>query len=259
MFGAGSPPTPVIGIVYAIMLTFVAAFLWKTGRFTARIRGVLLASTVILGFATFSPMIPHQFQALLIGLGTPAGTILFAGLAGLSLFALLAFLFGRHFCGYLCPIGAVQEAAYLIPVRKIRLPGNPVMSGIRGAVFLVIVFAAVVYKIAVLDLSGFQDFFGLTLSAPLFAFLLILAVGAVFYRPFCRLICPVAVILQIAALGARWKIRRTDACIRCGRCEKACPTDEAKAGDLRSECYLCRRCLEVCPVEGALYYGGKKD
>jgi NAD-dependent dihydropyrimidine dehydrogenase PreA subunit len=43
-------------------------------------------------------------------------------------------------------------------------------------------------------------------------------------------------------------------CIECGKCEFACPVDEAKRGDLKGECYLCGRCTEVCPVAGTITY-----
>ena len=51
-----------------------------------------------------------------------------------------------------------------------------------------------------------------------------------------------------------FKLQRTDAGIECKKCEKACPTDEAKRDDGKAECYLCGRCTDICPVAGALKY-----
>jgi len=85
----------------------------------------------------------------------------------------------------------------------------------------------------------------------------LVVVSLFFYRPFCRFVCPVGAIFQVVATPALWKIRRTDACIECGKCEKACPTSEAGKEDSKGECYLCQRCMDACPVAGALRYGGK--
>ena len=75
-----------------------------------------------------------------------------------------------------------------------------------------------------------------------------------FYRPFCRLICPYAVLLSLGTWKGVFKLQRTDACIECKKCEKACPTDEAKREDGKAECYLCGRCTDICPVAGSLKY-----
>ncbi len=259
MFGANFNPLLLIGIAYAITLSIVSAYLWASGRFSARIRYLLLIITIILGFATFSPMIPHQFQSLFIQLAEGRiGTMLFAGIIGLTILTLLAALFGRHFCGYLCPIGAVQEAAYTIPTKKVLVQQKGILSAIRGLFLVAMIGGALLFGIALLDYFGFSDFFKITLSAGTLVFIVVLLIAIPIYRPFCRIICPVGAIFQVGALPAIYKIRRTDACIECGKCERVCPTNEAKAEDNKSECYLCRRCIEVCPKDGALVYGRKR-
>jgi ferredoxin-type protein NapH len=82
----------------------------------------------------------------------------------------------------------------------------------------------------------------------------ILLVSAVVYRPFCRFICPFGALAAVAAMPAVFKIRRTETCTECGKCERACPTDEAKPGDWKGECYLCGRCIEACPTLKSLQY-----
>ncbi|MBR1369612.1 hypothetical protein RJ53_09005 [Methanocalculus chunghsingensis] len=260
MFGAGFNPLLLIGIVYAITLAILSAILWITGRFSKKVRYTLLLITILLGFATFSPMIPHQFQGLIERLadGRQIGTTLFSGIIGLGILSILALLFGRQFCGHLCPIGAVQEVAYMIRTKKTIISRKGLLSGIRVAFLIAMIAAAFLFGIELLDYTGFSDFFRFNPTIGSLIFLLILLLSIGIYRPFCRSICPVGAIFQVAASPAIYTIRRTDACIRCGKCERACPTDEAKEGDLKSECYLCRRCIEVCPQEGALVYERKK-
>jgi len=261
MVGASFNPLLLIGVVYAITLSLICAYLWAVGRFSAKIRYLLLIITIILGFVIFSPMIPHQFQTIIGRLadGERIGTILFSGVVGLGILGLLAALFGRHFCGYLCPIGAVQEAAYTIPTKKILMQQKGILSAIRGLFLVFMIAGAFLFGIALLDYFGFTDFFTLTLSTGTLVFSILLLIAIFIYRPFCRIICPVGVILQVGAFPAIYRIRRTDECIECRKCEKACPTNEAKAEDSKSECYLCRRCIEICPQDGALVYRRKKD
>ncbi len=254
--GPGANPLQAIGLVYAVLFVVVAALLWRTGRFSRWVRYALLLLTVLLGFAIFSPMLPHQFQQLVLRAGTPIGMGLLGAVGAIVLLLVLGFLFGRHFCGYLCPVGAVQELAYLVPVTKVRTTRTRELSLVRGLVFLLFLGAGIGAGVAVLDIFGFTEFFRLTLTAGFLAFVAVLVVSLFFYRPFCRLVCPLGALFQVAAIPARWQLRRTDACIACGRCERACPTGEAGPGASKGECYLCRRCVEACNVPGALVYGG---
>jgi polyferredoxin len=249
----------MIGIAYGILFIFIGAFLWRTGRFSRPVKFILLLVTILMGFAVFSPMIPHNFQQLILRSDAYVGFALVGAAAGMAVFFLLTFLFGRHFCGYLCPIGAVQELAYEAPTPKVRLPWKVGLSVIRGLVFVIIIGTGLGLSLSILSFFGIEDFFRLTFSLGFFVFLVLIAISLFIYRPFCRLICPVAVIFQFFATPARWKIRRTDACIECRKCERVCPTNEAGRTDKKSECYLCRRCIEVCPVKGALLYSGRGE
>ncbi|NLX48509.1 MAG: 4Fe-4S binding protein [Methanospirillum sp.] len=256
MVGPGPNPLQAVGIVYSILFLVVAVLLWRAGRFTRPARYLLLAVTVFLGFAIFSPMLPHQFQELVARSGTHIGANLVGGAFGIALVVLLTFLSGRHFCGYLCPVGAVQELAYLAPVPKLRTCRIRELGVVRGIVFVIVIGAGLGAGVSVLSVFGIAEFFRLTLSAGFLAFVAVLACSLFFYRPFCRLFCPLGALFQVAAVPGLWKLRRTSACISCGRCERACPTGEAGPAASKGECYLCRRCIEACPVEGAIVYGG---
>jgi len=257
MPGPGPNTIQMVGVAYGILFVIVGALLWRSGKFTRTVRYILLAVTILLGFSIFSPMLPYMFQELVANTGFRAGAGLLGAAFGMALFFLLAFLFGRHFCGYLCPIGAVQEVASLVPAPKLRLPWKPLSVIARGLVFLFILWCGLALSLPVLHFFGIRQFFTLTFSAGFVVFSCLVVVSLFFYRPFCRFVCPVGAIFQVVATPALWKIRRTDACIDCGKCEKACPTSEAGKEDSKGECYLCHRCMDACPVAGALRYGGK--
>lgn len=256
MPGPGPNTIQFVGIAYGILFILIGAFLWKTGRFTKPVKYILLLVTIFLGFAIFSPMLPHNFQQLVIRAEGYVGFALMGAAAGMAVFFILTLLFGRHFCGYLCPIGAVQELAHAVPGPKVKLPWKTGLPVVRWIVFFLILVAGLGYSLSVLAFFGIPEFFRLIFSLGFLVFLAIVIISVFVYRPFCRLVCPVGAIFQVFAIPARWKIRRTDACIECKKCEKACPTSEAGRDDRKGECYLCRRCIEACPVSGALYYGG---
>jgi polyferredoxin len=86
-----------------------------------------------------------------------------------------------------------------------------------------------------------------------------LVIGAVMYRPFCRLICPFGLISWFAECISLYRVRiDKQACTECGACIRACPSGTAKARVYEKkvvpDCFSCARCLNVCP-EDALDYG----
>ena len=125
---------------------------------------------------------------------------------------------------------------------------------VRLAFFIIFLIMAFMFSASLLAWFGIRDFFYLVLTSGSVVFIGILVLSMTFYRPFCRLICPYGVLLSLGAWKGLFKLRRTDACIDCKKCEKACPTDEAKRDDGKAECYLCGRCTDVCPKKGALTY-----
>ncbi|MDD1659609.1 MAG: 4Fe-4S binding protein [Methanomicrobiales archaeon] len=247
----------MVGLIYAVAGAAVVAYLLATGRFTRRVGYLFLILSVLLGFLILSPLAPLQFQEVLAGAGTGVYAPLLFLAVILAVFIAITLIAGRVFCGYLCPIGAVQEAASRAPVPKEKTAkAQRYLILFRLAFLAVLVAAALFFSMALLRFFGIREFFSLEVaSVSFFVFLVLLAVASVIYRPFCRLFCPIGAILALAASRARMKLRRTKECINCGKCDVICPTGEAGKNAAKAECYLCGRCLEVCPREGALRYG----
>lgn len=243
----------MVGFIYALIMIFVIAYLWYEKKWQQKIGWVLLAISALMGFLVFAPVVPYQFQQLVLGNTQELGAPLIVGFAGLLVVLLLSLLLGRFFCGYLCPAGAVQEIAYHAPVPKINPRYRFALMVVRAAFFIVFLAAAFLFSASLLALFGLRDFFHLSLTAGSVVFAAIVILSFFFYRPFCRLICPYGFLLALAAAKSRCKIERTDACIECKNCEKICPTDESKRDDTKAECYLCGRCIEACPKDALVY------
>lgn len=214
-----------------------------------------LVVSVLLGFLVFAPVFPYQFQLLVLRDAAALGSPLPMAIVGLLAFIVLTLVFGRIVCGQVCPAGAVQELMHLVPVAKHGRAESRVPTAVRAGVFVVFLAAGFGLSVNLLALMGLPAFFNLTVaSVSFFVFLAIVLLSAVVYRPFCRYACPYGALLAPAAAKAVFRLQRTDACIGCGKCERACPTGAADPSAGPGECYLCGRCTEACPVDGALIY-----
>ena len=190
-------------------------------------------------------------------IGNVTATLAWPGEIDISLFTVIAFfvplaaalLFGRVFCGAVCPMGALQELlgwrARGVPRRLdrvLRLGGWLMLGGAIAA-------AALELALPICRFDPFITLFRRTgpLEMWLFtgAFLLFCILVA---RPYCRWVCPYAKLLGIFAkfsfLGRRIDV---GTCGRCGACESKCPVDAIKDGrvDLFA-CVACGRCTENC-------------
>jgi ferredoxin-type protein NapH len=242
-----------VGMGFAVLVSLLVIVLLLRGKFNRRMGYVLLAASTLMGFLVFAPMLPNQFQVLLLGktkqLGVPvplAGAVLF-------LFVGMTFALGRSFCGYACPIGAVQELVFLLPGKKLRIKNKTISLAFRLVSLGAFLVLALGFSIGMLRYLGFRDFFYLEITGFFFVFLALAVLGVFLYRPFCRFLCPYGTILSLAAIKGLFKLRRNDECNECGECEVVCPTDEAGAANLKQECYLCHRCVEACKRKGISY------
>ena len=246
----------IAGMAYAVIATIMLVVMFRKGKFNRRIGYLFLVISTVLGFLIFAPMLPNQFQVLLLGnakqLGVP---VALAGVV-LGVFVVLSFAFGRIFCGYVCPVGATQELLYLLPGRKLKVANKTITTAFRIGFLIAFVILAVGFSTGLLRYLGLKDFFDLNTGAVFFwVFLTIVVISAFVYRPFCRLACPYGAVLSLAAIKGRFKLRRNGNCINCKKCAEACPTNEVGWTDLKQECYTCNRCKEVCPVNGMEYTG----
>jgi polyferredoxin len=243
-----------VGFIYALVMVVVCAALWYSGRWNRRIGYALLAVALGFGFLILAPIMPYQFQMLVLrdvqGLGGP----LIAAVLGMGLILVLTFIFGRFYCGYLCPVGAAQEMVSRISPYIVRIPQKTLPGAVRLGFLGAFILTGYTASFGLLYPFGIRDFFALSFSAAFSVFVVLLFISIVIYRPFCRLICPFGALAALAAIPAVFKIRRTETCTECGKCERACPTNEAKPEDWKGECYLCGRCIEACSKPVSLRY-----
>lgn len=224
------------GMAYAIIATIIVVILFRKGSFSKRIGYVFLSISTLFGFLVFAPMLPYQLQAVVLGNTKQLGAPLPIAIIFLVLFIALSFAFGRAFCGYICPIGTLQELIYHLPVKKVRIKSKTITIAFRLVSLVVFLVLASVSSVGILKYLGIRDFFYLNATSVFFYIFLTLLIVAVFaYRPFCRFLCPYGALLSLAAIKSRFRLRRNDDCNECGNCEDACPTGEAGKRDLKQK------------------------
>ena len=193
---------------------------------------------------------------------------------------LFGVLLGRAICGFLCPFGWFQELLHKIPVRKLSTKRLKPLTYLKYAVLLVMV--VLLPALLVNDVGMGDPFFckylcpqgvlegAIPLAAvntgiraalgKLFTWKLgiltsILVLSVIFYRPFCKWLCPLGAIYalmnKVSLVGMKVEQEK---CVSCGKCEKACKMDvDVTKNPDHAECIRCGMCAKVCPT-GAIRF-----
>lgn len=211
--------------------------------------------------------------------GLASGAVWWGMLAAIALCAVTA-VFGRFFCGWACPLGALLDWVGA-GMRRLGLGGHPVGALVawRYALLILVIASAAVggslaYWVDPLCLMtrtvGFAGYPSITRSVPatlatalggrriiadpalaLAVLLPILACEVVARRFWCRALCPLGALLS---LSSRFSLRKRTvlaSCNSCGQCVAACPagaipdTDPKRTS--RWECIQCETCRRLCP------------
>jgi polyferredoxin len=186
-------------------------------------------------------------------------------LGGLVL--LLAILFGPVFCGWVCPLGSVQEWFGKLGRKIFRKRYNHFMPEKLDRVLRYLrylVLGWVIYMTAVsgtLIFADYDPYFALfnfwtgEVAVTGFIVLGVTLAGALFVeRPWCKYACPYGAFLGITNLFRVFKIRRVEStCISCDLCSKECPMniEVSKVKVVRDhQCISCMECTSeaLCPV-----------
>ncbi len=198
----------------------------------------------------------------------------------LGMLALFGVILGRTICGWICPLGFIQEILHKIPTPKIRKSGGTrKLSYLKYGVLAVFVIALpLIYGVGKgIILPGFckyicpagtlegavgilqnpvnsSSFFQLkALFTSKWVIMLVIGLACVFcYRSFCRFICPLGAIYgffnRFALAGVKVN---PDRCNSCGQCVMKCPMDVRHVGD--HECISCGKCISAC-AQGAIAF-----
>ncbi len=169
---------------------------------------------------------------------------------------------GPVFCGWLCPLGSVQDWANAL-ARKTKIPHIKVKKSVdrvlqfsRYLVLALILFAtARSFNLVFIKADPYYALMHFFTGevAPLALIILgtTLLASLFIQRPWCRWLCPLGAILSLLGKFSILKIYRpSESCITCGACSKACPVglDPCAQEYVReSRCIRCGLCEGSCP------------
>ena len=186
----------------------------------------------------------------------------------------LTLMFGRVFCGWLCPLGGLLSFLHSVRLFMGKLVSRQSFCGAPpGWInrFLPLRFPWLLFLLTLLFLNSswpmfFSPFHLLTeelsrLWLHQIPWLLsaILLFGLIFFPRFwCVYVCPTGLILTWFAKWRHFSAKPPETCIHCGICEQICPTGSAKPSlaTTTADCILCGRCSEKCPA-GDFVLAGK--
>lgn len=173
-------------------------------------------------------------------------------------FLFTTMVFGRVWCGWLCPQTAVTDLAEFIDRQADSLlPGKFLPALVKQLCYLLLSFTVaanlVWYFIPPAEffprLLGGE--IGMVAGITLVSVFLLLYFDLVLVRRvFCKTVCPYGRLQLLTmdrnTLTLEFDVALKDACIRCGACERACPMGIDIKDGLQIECINCGRCLDAC-------------
>ena len=219
----------------------------------------------------------------LVAIGTALAThTLYYPLLWAVAVIVLTIIFGRFFCGWLCPFGAIHQFAGYLANRKktaaqrIRLNKYRKAQCVKYFILIVLLFMAAFPSLAATLQTGLLDPIPLVwrsfnlLLLPIFdrpgnvisatarfyegawlimvVFLSAVLLNLVMPRFYCRFICPLGALFGIISRFAIWRIgQKPGECTDCKLCERSCEGGCEPGGKIRiTECVLCFNCLDDC-------------
>jgi polyferredoxin len=179
-------------------------------------------------------------------------------------------LLGRIICGFLCPMGFVQDLVYATRA-ALKIDKVPFTEKTYNAM-LPIKWLMVILMIGIYFAGGkFCNFCPARALTPALAgvqttlyasgFMMILVVvGSFFKRRFWCLICPLGFLMGLVSKFSLFRLKKNcTACTSCGACYEACPmglknvyTEREKSDITSCDCIMCGECVRRCPEKDAL-------
>lgn len=180
-------------------------------------------------------------------------------------------LLGRVMCGFLCPMGLIQDAVHAVR-QALKIEGLSFTDKMYIAM-TPIKWTMVIMMLGLCFVGGkFCDFCPAKALSPALAgfqtslytsgFIMVIAiVGSFFKRRFWCMVCPLGFLMGLLNRLSIFRLKKDcQACTSCGACYEACPmgiknvyTEREKQDVTAADCIMCGECVRRCPENNALF------
>ena len=226
-------------------------------RFVRNTRGTILLSSIIyLGFVNGACpcMIMSLHQVILFILGNPVSFIAMLWFLGLLV---VTYFFGKTWCGWLCHLGALQDFLFRKQGREwlVSEKSQRIIKYIQSGLFILLIIQLFITRSIIwVKYDPFKVAYNLFSSNITgYILLVVLLVSSLLvYRPFCRIACPVGLILGwVTKIPGAKKLAIKEGCNSCKSCIRSCKqqaihSDGNKIKINTEDCILCGDCMNTC-------------
>ena len=221
-------------------------------------------------FGGIETLLPYLFNGQLLKSTNLLNFSVLLGALGVGLVA------GRAFCGWLCPLGAVQDfiadwtrklsgephhirgkrSKTILPLRLPASIDRPLRYAKYFVLALILVASLYMVYPPLREFCPMRAVFSFKLTALLWLTLVVFLAGAILVEKFwCKYLCPLGAALAVfnkispVQIGLRFRSLQ-----QCGRCDIECSMDikDVPLNLDDPECIRCLECIDTCARDGSL-------
>jgi len=189
--------------------------------------------------------------------------------------------FGRIFCGWLCPMGGMQECLFLVNEKSPKQGWKNYIKYIIWVIWVTAVIICFIFRkkeisieflymtdhgISITEIYNYVIYYGVI-------FLILIPAVLFGKRIFCHYFCWMAPFMVIGIKirrflhlpGLHITVKHENTCVSCGKCNKICPmgicvSEMVSEGQVKSvECIQCGACVDSCPKKCIILWSDRKE
>ncbi|MCQ2272874.1 MAG: 4Fe-4S binding protein [Bacteroidales bacterium] len=218
---------------------------------------VMLIAVAYLGFANkgCSCAVSYFQSSILFLLGKEQFTALFVIFCALMV---MTYVYGKVWCGWLCPLGIVQDFLYIGRFKKLRnktffkalrtRTAQTIMRTLQVISFIGLTVMVIITQMPYFcRFDPFAAIFRLNIfTTTQWILVIVLIISSLLIcRPFCKSFCPMGLVLNLVTLipGSHRITVDSETCKRCGNCGRKCQMNAIRNHKIGADCIHCGECI----------------
>lgn len=181
--------------------------------------------------------------------------------------SIAALIMGRFFCGFICPIGALQDffkfLGKKLHIKEVKLPKWKYFN-FEIIKYIVLILALILSILGFGNIISFYSpwisylnlFMGFVLKKGTIVLLAIALLSLFIRRVFCRVFCPLGAFQSLLSAIGPSRIKAGEKCNTCSYCLKNCPVgiEKGEEKEIPPECIRCMECVNSTCIKGTEGY-----